>query len=58
MINFTLNAENLNIPMIEQALGGNPELFLVLEASKLVKVGRKMVTVYNITYAGTVKVIK
>lgn len=53
--NVTLNSDNLDIPMVQQVLGGNSEIFFVVELGKLVKVGRKMVTIFNITYTGMVK---
>lgn len=58
MRNITFNSENLDIPIVQQVLGGNSEINVVYELSRLVKFGRKMVTIFNVTYSGMIKAIK
>lgn len=52
---MTFNSENLDIPLVQQALGGNSEINIVLEMCRLIKSGKKMVTVFNVTYTGKIK---
>lgn len=55
--NLTLNTENLDMPVLQQAMGPYKNVIVVLESGYMIKEQKKMITIFNVTYTGRIKVI-
>lgn len=54
---MTLNTENLDMPVLQQAMGPYKNVIVVLESGYMIKEQKKMITIFNVTYTGRIKVV-